>query len=67
MNIIVLSDIESNVTNAVIIAEESTGWEVGEAIAEAKLKEDYQWEDLLEALPKDCKVYSGSQFEEVWY
>lgn len=67
MNIILLKDREEDVVDTVIISMASTGQEVHDAITRAKENEDYQWEDLIKALPEDCRVYDAGFFEEVYY
>ena len=64
---IFLKDLSEGTVDAVIITKTSTVADVETAIAKAKEKDDYQWEDLLEALPDDCEVIDGWSADIVYY
>jgi len=59
-NIILLKDLSEDKVDAVIIAKKSTAQDVEKAILKAKEEKEYDWqfEDLLESMPNDCKVYT---------
>lgn len=71
MKVILLNDLESGSTDAVILSETSTAEDIQNAIAEAKAEKEGEWqfEDLIEALPSDCTVYSrwSGDFEVAIY
>lgn len=55
--IILLNDLEEGCIDAVILSTTSTGKNVSDSISNAKDKiEDWQFEDLIAALPKDCHL-----------
>ena len=64
-----LREIADNSVDAVIFAETSTKEEIQEAINKVKSEIDcFTWEDLLEALPEDCKIYDRwENNEEIYY
>lgn len=66
MIITLLNDLEDGTTDCVIISETTTSEKIQSAIFKVKEEKecDYQFDDLLNALPSDCKVYSrwGNQF-----
>ena len=55
MNYFLLQDLESARVDAIIITT-ATKEEIKTAIAKAKEKEDYTWEDLVESLPSGTQV-----------
>lgn len=68
MSVIFLTDLSEDTVDAVIITETSTAEEVEVAIQKAKEdNEDYQWDDLINSLPEDCKVYDRWSNEEIYY
>lgn len=69
-HIILLNDLSEDTTDAVIIAKISTAKDVEKAIQSAKAEKEYDWqfEDLVEALPKDCRIVSRwSGIEKAYY
>lgn len=69
MKVYVLKDLDDSNDVSVIIAETSTKEAVQEAIDQVKQNELWDWEDIVKALPSDCKVYArwDKNLEEVWY
>lgn len=69
MNIVLLKDLEENNVDAVILAKISTADEIQLCIDRMKKDNDmYDFEDLLNCLPKDCDVYHRWEIlEEVYY
>ena len=66
--IFLLKDLSEDSVDAVIIAETSTEEEIESAICKAKEKDDYQWEDLVEALPDDCQIYDKwADLKNIYY
>ena len=62
-----LTDMSEDCVDAVIIAEMSTKEDIEKAITEAKQKEDYSWDNILEALPEDCEIYDRWNSEKIYY
>ena len=54
----VLTDIESEEIDALIISETTSSDEIENLMLKAreKMENDYQWEDFIVTLPKDCYV-----------
>lgn len=69
MNIVLLKDLEENNVDAVIVTETSTASEIQLCIDQMKKDNDmYDFEDLINCLPKDCVIYHRWEFfEEVYY
>ena len=68
LKVIFLKDFDENSTDGVIIAEETTAEEIQEVIEKVKEEiELYSWEDIEEALPKDCKLYWANEDQAVYY
>lgn len=69
MRIVILKDMDEGSVDAVIVAQESTAQDIENAITRAKTNPDYQWEDLINELPKDCIVYDTwhGGFNTVYY
>lgn len=69
MNIVLLKDLEENNVDAVIVTETSTASEIQLCIDQMKKDNDmYDFEDLLNCLPKDCILYDRwGNLEEVYY
>lgn len=73
MNIVLLKDLEENNVDAVIVAETSTTEEIKSSIKKMRIDfwakdEDWEWDDLLECLPKDCTVYDRwGKLGEIYY
>ena len=69
--VIFLKDVQTAETDAVIVTETSTGEDVIRAIDRVKFGNSTGWtlDDIWEALPKDCKVYSrfDSEVGTVYY
>lgn len=57
MKIVILKDKDEGCVDAVIVSNVSTTQDIENAIERARANPDYQWEDLLNELPKDCTVY----------
>lgn len=64
---IFLKDLATGDVDAVILTKTSSKSDVERAIFKAKEKDDYQWEDLLEALPDDCEVIESWSSDIVYY
>lgn len=62
-----LKDMEERTIDAVIISKTSTAEEIQSAIDRAREIEDYQWDDIVEALPDDCEIISSSEMKTVIY
>lgn len=67
MKIFLLQDLCEDCVDAVIVANVSTKEDIENAINKAKENPDYQWDDLLEALPNDCVLYDKWNGVEVVY
>lgn len=69
MRVTLLKDLDENCVDAVITSYESRPEEIQEAIARAKEKPDYQWDDIIKELPKDCKIYDkwSGTLESIYY
>lgn len=67
--IILLMDLSENEVDAVIITKETTSENVEEIISEVKDKYSGEWtdEDIMDALPNDCKFYRVDDCEKAWY
>lgn len=62
-----LKDMCDNTVDAVIMAETSTKEDIEKAIAKAKEQDDFQWDDLVNALPNDCSIYDRWSHSIVYY
>ena len=63
-----LKDLADGSTDAVIIAKASTAEEIAEAIKKTKKKDNYEWDDIVDALPEDCEIYDKwSDVENIYY
>lgn len=69
MRVILLKDLDENCVDAVITSYESSPEEIQEAITRVKEKPDYQWDDIIKELPKDCKIYDkwSGILESIYY
>lgn len=72
MKIILLQDIQENTIDAVIVSYETTPKELQEIFNKVKQDKptDYEWDDFIIALPKDCLIYNvkdNSQCNIVFY
>ena len=71
MNVILLRDLEDGCVDGVITSFETTTEELQEIIREVRNKEDFQWDDLIDSLPKDCTLYSRwtelKELPEIYY
>jgi len=62
-----LKDLSEGSVDAVIIAKTSSEDDVRNAIIQAKQKDEYQWDDIVNALPDDCEVYDTWSVKKVYY
>lgn len=64
-----LKDVVEDSVDGVIISGTSTKEDVQIAIDSVRSKEDWTFEDIEEALPDDCRVYTlwCGEIENVWY
>ena len=62
-----LKDLSTGCVDALIIYEASSEEDIENAIIKAKEKDFYAWEDLLDALPKDCKVFDKWSYGSIYY
>lgn len=69
MRVILLKDLDESCVDAVIIAYESNPEDIQNAINRAKENPDYQWDDLVKELPKDCTIYDkwSGTLESIYY
>ena len=67
MTVYFLKDIAEDCVDAVIIAETSTKNEIEDAILDAKQNDEYQWQDIVDALPDDCTIHDKWSCDTVWY
>lgn len=62
-----LKDLCEDCIDAIIIAETSTKEDIEKAIEKSKQVDEYQWDDLVEALPDDCTIYDKWSNDIVYY
>lgn len=71
VNITVLKDLESGETDAIILSNTTTKEEIETKISDAKEKfgMEWNWENLVDALPSDCSIYDkwSRSFEVAYY
>ena len=68
LKVVFLKDLEENSIDGVIIAEKSSVEDIQEAIDKVKENvEYYDWEDIEQALPDDCKLLWVNNSEVVDY
>lgn len=67
MQVVFLQDMLEASIDAVIIATTSGKEDIQKAINEAKRIECYTMDDIVQALPKDCRVYDKWSNEIVYY
>lgn len=69
--VILLTDLEENTADAVIVTETTTAEQINDIINKVKfdLESEWQFDDIVNNLPKDCKVYSrwSGNIETVYY
>lgn len=64
-----LKDVVEDTVDGVIISNTSTKEDIQIAIDSVRSNENWNWEDIEEALPEDCKIYTlwSGEIENVWY
>ena len=68
LKVVFLKDLEENSVDGVIIAKKSSVEDIQEAIDKVKEEvEYYDWEDIEQALPDDCKLLWINNSEVVDY
>ena len=68
LNVVFLKDLEENCVDGVIIAVKSTVEDIQETIDNVKNEVDlYDWTDIEQALPDDCKLLWVANGEIVDY
>ena len=58
--VVFLKDIETAEVDVTIVTETSTGEDIIRVVDKVKFNHPHDWtlDDIIEALPKDCKAYS---------
>lgn len=64
-----LKDVVEDSVDGIIISSTSTKEDIQIAIDSVRSNENWNLEDIEEALPEDCKIYTiwSGEIENVWY